>query len=298
MRYEELPTERVNPRTRGLDLLPTADLLRVIHEEDGSAFAAVGEALDEIGAVADLAANALAAGGRLLYVGAGTSGRLGVLDAAECPPTFGTDPSRVVGIVAGGPDAVFTAREGAEDDRRSGAEDLAALNPGPTDLVVGIAASGVTPYVRGALSAAREAGARRALVTAGDPEGAEAEVVIALFTGPEVIAGSTRMKAGTATKLVLNMISTAAMVRTGKVYENLMVDLKAGSAKLEHRAERLVREVAGLGGEAARDALARSDGEVKTAVVVARLGVTPVEARRRLADAGGFLRTVLDGRDS
>jgi N-acetylmuramic acid 6-phosphate etherase len=296
VRYEELPTEQANPRTRGLDLLPTLDLLRVIHEEDGQALAAVDEALPEIARLADLAGEALAGGGRLLYAGAGTSGRLGILDAAECPPTFGTEPSRVVGIIAGGPEAVFRAREGAEDDRDAGARDLRALEPAAGDLVVGIAASGVTPYVRGALEAARDLGARRALVTAGDPTGAQAEVVVALRTGPEVIAGSTRMKAGTATKLVLNMVSTAAMVRIGKVHGNLMVDLKATSAKLRDRAERLVTSVAGVDREAARDALTRTDGEVKTAIVVSLLDVTPAEARERLAEVGGFLRRAIEGR--
>ncbi|MHC4913220.1 MAG: N-acetylmuramic acid 6-phosphate etherase [Planctomycetota bacterium] len=293
MRYEDLPTEQANPRTRGLDLLSTADLLRVIHEEDARAFSAVGEALPEIARAADLAAEALASGGRILYVGAGTSGRLGVLDASECPPTFGTDPSRVVGVMAGGPEAMFRAVEGAEDDREAGAADLLELGPERRDLVVGIAASGVTPYVRSALEAARDAGARRVLLTAGDATDAAAEVVVELSTGPEVVAGSTRMKAGTATKLALNMISTAAMVRIGKVYENLMVDVRAASAKLSDRAERLVMGITGRDREAARAAIASAEGEVKTAIVSTMRGVSPTEARSILADAGGFLRTAI-----
>jgi N-acetylmuramic acid 6-phosphate etherase len=240
----------------------------------------------------DLAAGALASGGRIVYAGAGTSGRLGVLDAAECPPTFGIEPGRVVAIIAGGPEAVFRASEGAEDNIEAGASAIAALDPGPDDVVIGIAASGVTPWVRGVLVTARAAGAKTAFVTAGEPSVA-ADVVVRIETGPEVLAGSTRLKAGTATKLVLNMISTGAMVRTGRVYDNLMVDLRAGSAKLAARAERLVRALTGLDAGEAEAVLADANGEVKTAVVMARRGVSAVEARELLAAANGFLRAAL-----
>jgi N-acetylmuramic acid 6-phosphate etherase len=295
VRYEDLPTEQPNPRSRGLDRLPTPELLSVIHAEEARVPNAVGRALGEIAEVVDLAAGAMRTpSGRIFYVGAGTSGRLGVLDAAECPPTFGTDPSRVVALIAGGPDAVFRAQEGAEDDAGAGGTDLARHEPGAADLVVGIAASGVTPYVRGALAAAREAGARTALITAGDSRDACVDVVVRLETGPEVLAGSTRMKAGTATKLVLNMISTGAMVRTGRVYDNLMVDLVAGSAKLRSRAERLLGRLAEATPEDAARALDEADGEVKTAVVMCRRSVTAREARERLRAAGGFLRAALD----
>jgi len=296
VRYASLPTEQENPGSRDLDLLEAADLVRVMNEEDRRVPDAVAAALPSIAAVVDRASAALAADGRIVYVGAGTSGRLGVLDAAECPPTFGTDPSRVVALIAGGPEAVFRAREGAEDDRDAGAADLRALAPGPSDLVVGIAASGVTPYVHGALAAASEAGAATALVTAGDPAGAEVGTVVRLETGPEILAGSTRLKAGTATKMVLNMITTAAMVRIGKVHDNLMVDLRVGSAKLEDRAVRMVSRLAERPADEARALLESAEWEVKTAVVAGCLDVAAAEARDRIARAGGTLRAALAGR--
>ncbi len=295
MRYADLPTEADHPGAPALDLLPTPELLRLMNAEDRRAPEAVAAALPAVAAVVEAAAAALAGGGRLLYVGAGTSGRLGVLDAAECPPTFGVDPDRVVALIAGGREAVFAAREGAEDDADAGRREVLALGPSPRDVVVGIAASGVTPYVRGALEAARAGGARTALVTAGDAREAAADTVVALPTGPELLAGSTRLKAGTATKMVLNMISTGAMVRTGRVYGNLMVDLRAGSAKLRDRARRLLSRLAGRDGADADALLAAAGGEVKTAVVMARAGVSADEARRRLAAAGGFLRAALGG---
>lgn len=301
--WADLPTERENPRARDLDRLAPAELLRVILEEERRVPEAVAGALPEIERVVRRAAEAIAGGGRIVYAGAGTSGRLGVLDASECPPTFGVEPDRVVGLIAGGREAVFAAREGAEDDRDRGAADAAVIAPAPADLFVGIAASGVTPWVRGVLAAAASAGAATALVTAGDPPADAADVVVRLATGPEVIAGSTRMKAGTATKIVLNMISTGAMVATGRVHDNLMVDLRAGSAKLRARAERLVAKLTGLGPDAAAAALAAAGGEVKPAVVMARTGDDLAGARRRLEAAGGFLRGALqprtgDGGDS
>ncbi len=293
MSYEDLPTEKANPRSRDLDLLTMPELLRVIHEEDLSVPGAVGRALPEIEAVATAAARSIGGGGRLIYVGAGTSGRLGVLDAAECPPTFGTSPETVLALIAGGPEAVFTAREGAEDDGDAGEAELAALDPTAADTVVGIAASGVTPYVHGALRAARRAGAVTALVTAGDPDRVVADHVIRLQTGPEVLAGSTRMKAGTATKMALNMISTAAMVAVGKVYDNLMVDLRVGSAKLEKRAIRLVAQLTDLNAEEAAAALDRAGGEVKTAIVAHRRNFSPERARAEIESADGSMRVAL-----
>ncbi len=269
------------------------ELLAVIHGEDRRVPEAVEKVLPGIVPVAERAARALGGLGRLVYVGAGTSGRLGVLDAAECPPTFGVDPSRVVALIAGGPEAVFRSREGAEDDREAGAAAVVALEPGPEDLVVGIAASGITPYVHGALEAARAAGAGTALITAGRPVDPPADHVVRLDTGPEVLAGSTRLKAGTATKMVLNMISTAAMVKIGKVHDNLMVDLVAGSRKLRERAIRLVADLTGLAPGAAAGLLDRAGGEVKTAVVAHELGIGPEESRRRIRRAGGRLRAAL-----
>jgi N-acetylmuramic acid 6-phosphate etherase len=260
----------------------------------------VGECLAEIARVADRAAEGFRAGGRLLYVGAGTSGRLGILDAAECPPTFGTDPSEVVGIIAGGRESVFRAQEGAEDDAGAGRAAMDEHAVGPADTVVGIAASRRTPYVRGALARARELGAFTALVTCNpgevraDAEDA-ADAVIAPAVGPEVIAGSTRMKAGTAQKLVLNMITTAAMVRRGKTLGNLMIDLRTGSAKLVERSRRIVMQVTGIGYDAAAELLDRAGGSVKTAIVMQRRGCDRASAERLLAAADGFVRRALAG---
>jgi N-acetylmuramic acid 6-phosphate etherase len=239
-----------------------------------------------------------AAGGRLVYVGAGTSGRLGVLDAAECPPTFGTDPAEVVGVIAGGRESVFRAREGAEDDGPAGERAVDEHGVGATDAVVGIAASRRTPYVHGALARARALGAFTALVTCnpGEDAAVPADVVVAPVVGPEVIAGSTRMKAGTAQKLVLNMITTAAMVRRGKTLGNLMIDLRPGSAKLVERSRRIVMGVLGVDYEVAAGLLDDAEGRVKTALVMGKLGVDRAEAERRLAAAGGFVRRAFEGR--
>lgn len=289
-----LSTERTNPRTTDIDTLPIREVLERIHEEDRRALEAVGEVLDAVAETVERVVAALKAGGRLFYVGAGTSGRLGVLDAAEIPPTFGTDPERVQGIVAGGPEALVRAREGVEDRAERGAEAMDDRGVGPDDVVVGIAAGSTTPYVIGAL---REAGRRNAAtvfltcVAPGRTElEGEVDVVIAPVTGPEVVTGSTRMKAGTATKLVLNMITTASMIRLGKTYGNLMVDLRATSEKLEDRARRIVRDLLGIAYEEAGALLERADGRVKTALVMGRLDVEREEAERRLDAAGGFLR--------
>ena len=296
IRYARLPTERPDPATRRLDRLDARSIARLMNRADRAAVRAVGRAARPLARAVDLVAAALARGGRLVFVGAGTSGRLGVLEAAECPPTFGTPPGLVRAVMAGGRASVFRAAEGAEDDARAGAREI-RRHARRGDVVVGVAASGVTPFVRAALAAARARGAATVLVTCNPtvPRSA-ARVVVALAVGPEVLAGSTRLKAGTATKLALNTLTTAAFVRLGKVYGNRMVDLQPRSAKLRARARRLVVE---LGRVAERDAarlLAAAGGRAKPAIVMARLGVDAREARRRLATAQGFLRRALAGR--
>jgi N-acetylmuramic acid 6-phosphate etherase len=244
----------------------------------------------------DLAEAAFRAGGRLFYAGAGTSGRLGVLDASECPPTFGTDPEMVQGLIAGGAPALTRAQEGAEDRRETGAQDLEQRGLTARDFVVGIAASGTTPYVHGALAYAHERGARTALVACSPPPSellAVVDAAILPIVGPEVVTGSTRLKAGTATKLVLNMISTGAMIRLGKTYGNLMVDLRASNAKLRARSERIIVEVCGIPRTQARELLAAADGRVKTAIVMQALGIDRVEAEGRLEAAGGVVRRIV-----
>jgi N-acetylmuramic acid 6-phosphate etherase len=289
-----LLTEKVNPRTTDLDTLETREILERIHAEDLRAFEAVGEVLGEIGRAASMVEEAFRSGGRLIYAGAGTSGRLGVLDAAECPPTFGSDPAMVIGVVAGGAEALVRSKEGAEDRADEGEAAMTGLDVGPGDVVVGIAAGSTTPYAIGALREARRRGARTVLlacVPRQDIEIAgEVDLVIAPLTGPEVIAGSTRMKAGTATKLVLNMLTTTAMVRIGKTYGNRMVDLQIGSEKLADRGRRIVRELLGVPGGEAERLLEAAGGSVKTALVMGRRKVDRAEAERLLDAAGGFLR--------
>ncbi len=289
-----LLTEKVNPRTTDLDTLDIREILERIHAEDLRAFEAVGEVLDEVARAVEVVEEAFLSGGRLIYVGAGTSGRLGVLDASECPPTFGSDPEMVQGVIAGGPDALVRAIEGAEDEPADGAAAVAGLDAGSSDVIMGIAAGSTTPYVIGALQEARRRGARTVLlacVPVGDIEIAgEVDLVIAPLTGPEVVAGSTRMKAGTATKLILNMITTTAMVGLGKTYGNLMVDLRIGSEKLADRGQRIVRELLGVSEEEAVRLLAAAGGSVKTALVMGRKHVDRAEAERLLGAAGGFLR--------
>jgi N-acetylmuramic acid 6-phosphate etherase len=289
-------TERRNPRTADIDLATPLEIVDAMAGEDRSVPSAVAAERERIAEAIVLAEASFRAGGRLLYVGAGTSGRLGVLDAAECPPTFGTDPSMVQGLIAGGLPALTRAQEGAEDRAADGGAAVRAVGVGPTDFVVGIAASGTTPYVRGALDAARLAGARTAFVTCTPvpPEmAASVDIVIAPLVGPEVITGSTRLKAGTATKLVLNTISTGAMIRLGKTYGNLMVDLRATNDKLAARSERIVGEVLGIARPEARAALDAAGGMVKTAIVMRARGVDRVGAEALLAEAGGALRRVI-----
>jgi N-acetylmuramic acid 6-phosphate etherase len=297
---DRLTTEARNPRSEGLDRLDTLDMVRLINAEDATVAEAVGRAAPEIAQAIDGIAERMARGGRLVYAGAGTSGRLGVLDAAECPPTFNADPGQVIGLIAGGPSALTTAVEGAEDDAEDGAAAIRAVGPTADDVVVGITASGRAPWVLGALDAARRAGALTiGLACNAEPELQDhAELCILPVVGPEVLSGSTRLKAGTATKMVLNMLSTGAMVRLGKTWGNLMVDLQATNAKLVERAIRIVQTVTGCDRAAARAALDACDGAVKPAVVVLRLGVDPAEARVRLDDANGHLAAVLDASGS
>lgn len=294
--HDNLTTEAPNPDSADLDRLSTAELVRLINDEDAAIAAAVAAAAAEIAAAVDVISARLADGGRLVYMGAGTSGRLGVLDASECPPTFNADPEQVIGLIAGGDGALRRAVEGAEDSAELGAADLHALQLSAKDAVVGIAASGTTPYVLGGLDAARALGAASIALTCnkGAPIEAHADITIAVVAGPEVLAGSTRMKAGTATKLVLNTLTTASMVKLGKTYGNLMVDLQASNDKLVARSLRILRQLTDIGDAEAKALLAACDGELKTAIVCQRLQVDTATARQRLQDAGGRLRIALD----
>jgi N-acetylmuramic acid 6-phosphate etherase len=289
-------TERRNPRTADIDLASPLEIVDLVNAEDREVPRAVAAERERVARAVELAEAAFRAGGRLFYVGAGTSGRLGVLDASECPPTFGVDPEMVQGIIAGGPAALTRAQEGAEDHPENGARAIDEHGVGPRDFVVGIAASGTTPYVRGALERARALGARTAIVACSPPPEdlvAQVDVAILPIVGPEAVTGSTRMKAGTATKLVLNTITTGAMVRLGKTYGNLMVDLRATNNQLRDRSERIVAEVCGVSREEARRLLAAAGGRVKTAVVMQKLGLAADAAERALAAAGGVIRRVV-----
>ena len=297
MSRAELPTERPNERAEGLDAMTTREALDVFHEEDASIAQAIHAARDSIAAAIDLIAERLQGGGRLFYVGAGTSGRLGVLDAVECPPTFRSDPAQVRGLIAGGPEALLRSVEGAEDEREGGAAMLTANEVNGNDVVFGIAAGGTTPFVHGAIAHAKELGAATVFFACvpEDQVPDEADVSIRVVTGPEVLAGSTRMKAGTATKMVLNRVSTLVMVRLGKTYGNRMVDVNAGSnAKLWERGTNLVREICGVDEAVAADLLERASGRVKIAAVLHAFGLDdPADAERRLEAAGGFLGRAL-----
>ncbi len=291
--WEELSTEARHPDSSDLDRLGARGVVELLLEEDRRGLELARAEAESIAEAAGWMAETLAAGGIVLFAGAGTSGRLGVLEAAECPPTFGTEPASIRAALAGGPDAVFRAVEGAEDSAPDGATAAAALASG--DLLIAISASSVTPYVRGAITGARARGARTVLVTcaARAAVGAAADLVIALATGPEILTGSTRLKAGSATKAALNAISTAAMVELGKVFESFMVDLRRGSAKLLDRAARIVAAAGRVDRKRAEELLAAAAGEVKTAIVMARADLEPEAARRRLAAAGGRVRRAL-----
>jgi N-acetylmuramic acid 6-phosphate etherase len=296
IRYARLATERANSRSRALDRMTPGAIAALMNREDRRAVAAVGRVRREIASAVKLVVAALARGGRLFFVGAGTSGRLGVIEAAECPPTFGTPPRLVQAIIAGGRGAVFRSREGAEDDERS-ARRAVRRRVRRGDVVVGISASGVTPFVRAGLAAARGQGAATVLVAC-NAEGVRgarsaAGLRVVPLTGPEVLAGSTRLKAGTATKLVLNTITTATMTGLGRVYGNRMIDLQPRSAKLYERALRLVTDLGGVSRGRARTALKASRGRVRVAIVMAKRGENAIEAARALAAAGGSLRVAL-----
>jgi len=289
-------TEQRNPRTGRIDVASSLEIVDLINAEDALVAPALRAVREHIARAIDLAVAAFGRGGRLLYAGAGTSGRLGVLDASECPPTFGTPPGMVVGIIAGGYPALVKSVEGAEDDVYAAAAAIDQAGVTAADFVLGIAASGTTPFVRAALGRAQTLGATTGLVSCTDPPQLLADtcdVVILPRVGPEVVTGSTRMKAGTATKLVLNSITTGAMIRLDKVYGNLMIDLTATSAKLRDRGERIVMECCAVDRGAARAAIEAAGGSVKLAIVMARLGVGREEAGRALAAAGGLVRRAI-----
>ena len=289
-------TEQRNPRSMRIDQLSPIEIVDVINAEDRMVAEAVHEEREEIAHAVELAVDTFRRGGRLFYVGAGTSGRLGVLDAAEMPPTYGTNPEMVQGVIAGGYAALVRAQEGAEDRPEDGARDLAARGVTSDDFVLGIATSGSTPYVHGALQHARDVGARTGFLLCTYPSEellAAHDVVIAPLVGPEVITGSTRMKAGTATKMVLNTITTSAMVLLGKVFGNLMVDLQVTCEKLRDRGQRILIETIGLERPAAAALLERAGGHVKTAIVMAKLDLDAEQARARLSDAGGLIARVV-----
>jgi N-acetylmuramic acid 6-phosphate etherase len=289
-------TERRNPRTATIDAASALEIVDLIAAEDAAVPASVATQRVEIARAIDLIEAAFRAGGRLLYVGAGTSGRLGVLDAAECPPTFGTPPEMVVGIIAGGLQALVKSVEGAEDDVNAGIGEMDARRVGPNDVVVGIAASGTTPFVRAALGRAQALGARTVVVSMSQPPALlrdTCDVAITVPVGPEVVTGSTRMKSGTATKLVLNTLTTGAMIRLGKTYGNLMVDLRAWNDKLADRSRRIVMETTGLDRDAAGSMLDAAGGSVKTAIVMARRAVGRADAEQLLDQHAGRLRPIV-----
>ncbi|MDT0463586.1 N-acetylmuramic acid 6-phosphate etherase [Streptomyces gibsoniae] len=293
---ESLTTEAFRPELAEIDRLPTLAIARIMNGEDATVPAAVAARLPQIATAIDAVAERMARGGRLVYAGAGTAGRLGVLDASECPPTFNTDPSQVVGLIAGGPGAMVTSVEGAEDSRELAAQGLDALGLTARDTVVGVSASGRTPYALGAVEHARAAGALTVGLScnADSPLAAAADHGIEIVVGPELLTGSTRLKAGTAQKLVLNMISTITMIRLGKTYGNLMVDVRASNDKLRARSRRIVALATGADDKEIEEALAATDGEVKNAILTILGAVDGTTAARLLAESDGRLRTALE----
>lgn len=291
----QLMTELRLPESMALDAMPIEAAVELMNQQDALAVKAVGAIKGEIAKAVELIVAQLRTGGRLIYFGAGTSGRLGVLDASECPPTFRADPEMIQGVIAGGPDAMFRAKEGAEDSPELGAAAVDEKNVGPKDVVMGIAAGGTTPYVHGAIRRGRERGAKTIFLTCvqetpGEPP---ADVVLRPLVGPEVLTGSTRLKAGTATKLVLNTLTTLSMVQLGKVYENLMVDLKASNTKLWDRGARIIATLTGLEKQQAMTLLKDAGGHVKLAIMMHRKGAKPEEAQRMLDAHGGKLREAI-----
>lgn len=289
---KKLDTEQRNTATKEIDLADSHEIVRLINEEDKRVALAVEQKLDRIAQAVDIVNDALSAGGRLIYAGAGTSGRLGVLDAAECPPTFGSPPEQVQGLIAGGNKAMFVAQEGAEDKESNGRQAMDEVNLSPPDVLCGLAASGRTPYVLGALKEARERGCKTIFVTTVPEEQtpAGADVIIDIPVGPEVVMGSTRMKSATAQKMVLNMITTGAMIRRGKVYENVMVDLQQTNEKLKERAKRIIMMFTDATYEEAADTLRQADGHVKTALLMQLGNLSAEESRELLQKHNGFIR--------
>ena len=300
-----LSTEQRNPASTDIDARSIMEILTIINSEDHRVAAAVQKEIPYIAMAVQAVVSALKAGGRLIYVGAGTSGRLGIIDAAECPPTFGTDPRTIQGMIAGGDKAMFKAQEGAEDKEANGAKDIDRKKVGKKDIVCGLAASLRTPYVVGAVRRAKARGARTLYITTNSRDKLYSQEFIELSksidlavcpeVGPEVIMGSTRMKSGTAQKLVLNMITTTAMIRLGKVYENMMIDLQLTNEKLRERAKRIIMTITGNSYEEAAIALKKADGQVKTALVMIKAKVDKKEAARRLKEADGFVRRAISG---
>jgi len=296
---KNLLTEQRNPNTMDIDSKNTLQILRIINEEDKKVPYAVEKEIPYIAQAVEFVVDSFKKGGRLLYFGAGTSGRLGVVDAAECPPTFGTPHEMVQGFIAGGREAMFVAQEGAEDKEENGANDVLKANVNSKDTVIGIAASRRTPYVVGAIKKAKELGAKTVFITSNPRREfniKEADVAICPEVGPEVIMGSTRMKSGTAQKLILNMITTTAMIRIGKVYENMMIDLQMTNQKLVERSKRIVMIITGVSYEEAEKYLKEAKGNVKTALVMILANVTYQEAIRRLKLSEGFVRQAIEGK--
>lgn len=295
MDLTKLATEKRNPDTLDIDELSTLEVVKKIHEADLQVASCITPVLSEISTVADKVVEAFDTGGRLIYIGAGTSGRLGVLDASECPPTYGTDPKLVVGLIAGGEYALQHAIEGAEDDFDLGKTDLKNVKVTEKDVVVAIAASGRTPYCLGALEYAKEEGAYTAALVCSlhSPMEQIADTSLVVVTGPEVVTGSTRMKAGTAQKLVLNMISTTSMIKWGKVYSNLMVDVQTTNAKLKQRAKNIIVEAAGVSEKEAEEALQQQHGDTKAAIFQLITGVSPHEAKVQLEQHNGRLKEAI-----
>ncbi len=292
---DHLTTEALNPRSLEIDRLSAREIVTLMNEEDARAIAAVGAVGDAVAIAVERAADCLKRGGRILYIGAGTSGRLGVLDASECPPTFNSRPEQVVGLIAGGHTALTRAVEGAEDDPERGAADLLALEPGPNDIVIGIATSGRTPYVLGAVELAKSRGAFTVGIACNERSvlGGVVDLDIAPVVGPEVVAGSTRLKAGTATKVILNMITTGAMVLIGKTYGNRMIDLQPTNHKLRLRTRRILRELGDISDDEAARLLEATNGRLKPALVAALAGVTPEQAEVLLNRCGGQVRSAV-----
>jgi N-acetylmuramic acid 6-phosphate etherase len=294
-KWQSLPTEAINPASLAIDKTPVAEIIDLIVSEDRKMLAAVHKERDRIAHGVEIIAQALKKGGRIIFVGAGTSGRLGVVEASEMPPTFGTPPTTVQAIMAGGQEAVFRAKEGVEDNYEEGARSIARLRLGKKDVVVGVSASGMTPFVRGALTRARKAGAKIIFVTCwpGSELQTFVDLQIAPAVGPELIAGSTRLKAGTATKLVLNMLTTIAMIKVGKTYGNLMVDVQTGSEKLKDRARRILVVVTGISYDEAGGLLKRAKWNVKAAIVMQKAGLSLPQALARLRKADDSVRIAI-----